>query len=63
MNSIISWNVARHFLAQGATLFVLGGLAGLGNWHYADLGVYAPLIQSAVAVITSIVHEYIGSAT
>lgn len=62
MSNLITANVLRHLAWQIAAAAITAAVAAVAHADYSSLGVYAPLAQSAAALIGSIVNEAIGAA-
>jgi hypothetical protein len=62
MNTLITANVLRHLAWQIAAAALTAAAAAIAKVDYSSLGVYAPLAQSAAALIGSMVNEAIGAA-
>jgi hypothetical protein len=60
--NLITANVLRHLAWQIAAAALTAAVAALTDVDYTSLGVYAPLAQSAAALIGSVVNEAIGAA-
>jgi hypothetical protein len=60
--NLITANVLRHLAWQIAAAALTAAVAAIAEVDYSSLGVYAPLAQSAAALIGSIVNEAIGAA-
>ena len=60
--NLVTANVLRHLAWQIAAAAAAAAVAAIANVDYASLGVYAPLAQSAAALLGSIVNEAIGAA-
>jgi hypothetical protein len=58
----ITANVLRHLAWQVGTAAVLAGVAAIAKSDYSSLGLYAPMAQSAAALLASIINEAIGAA-
>ena len=61
--NLITANVLRHLAWQIAAAALTAAVAAIGHVDYSALGLYAPLAQSAAALLASIVNEAIGAAT
>ncbi len=62
MNTLVTANVLRHLAWQIAAAAATAAVAAIGHVDYSSLGVYAPLAQSAAALIGSMVNEALGAA-
>jgi hypothetical protein len=60
--TLVTANVLRHLAWQIAAAATTAAVAAVANVDYATLGVYAPLAQSAAALLGSVVNEAIGAA-
>ncbi|MGA2495271.1 MAG: hypothetical protein ABSF67_20405 [Roseiarcus sp.] len=60
--NLITANVLRHLAWQIAAAAITGAVAYVAKVDYSTLGVYAPLAQSAAALLGSVVNEAIGAA-
>ena len=60
--NLITANVLRHVAWQIAAAAITGAVAYVANADYSTLGVYAPLAQTAAALLGSVVNEAIGAA-
>ena len=60
--NLITANVLRHLAWQIGTAAAVAALAAVAKVDYSSLGVYAPLAQSAAALLGSVVNEAIGAA-
>jgi len=60
--NLITANVLRHLAWQIAAATITGAVMAIGHVDFSALGVYAPLAQSAAALIGSVVNEAIGAA-
>lgn len=58
----ITANVLRHLAWQVVAAAITGAIAYIAKVDYSSLGLYAPMAQSAAALLGSIVNEAIGSA-
>jgi hypothetical protein len=62
MSNVMTWNVARHLLAQVGAIGLMGALVAISHADFSSLGVYGPLVSAFVATLVSIANEVIGSA-
>lgn len=60
--NLITANVARHLAWQIGAAALTAAIAAVAQADYSTLGVYAPLAQSAAALLGSVVNEAIGAA-
>jgi hypothetical protein len=60
--NLITANVLRHLAWQIGTGALVAAIAYVAKADYSTLGVYAPLAQSAAALLASVVNEAIGAA-
>jgi hypothetical protein len=60
--NLVTANVLRHLAWQIAAAAATAAVAAIAKVDYSSLGVYAPLAQSAAALVGSIVNEAIGAA-
>jgi len=58
----ITANVLRHLAWQVGVAAITGAVAYVAKVDYSSLGVYAPLAQSAAALLCSGINEAIGAA-
>jgi len=58
----ITANVLRHVAWQVGAAALTGAVAYVAKVDYSSLGLYAPMAQSAAALLGSIVNEAIGAA-
>lgn len=59
---LIPANVLRHIAAQIAVGLLFAALDYLGHFDWSALGPYSMMASAAVATITAIVHEALGTA-
>lgn len=59
---LITANVLRHLGWQIAAAALTAAVAAIANVDYSSLGLYAPMAQSAAALLGSVVNEAIGAA-
>lgn len=52
-------SVVLHVAIEAAALAALGALTALNGMSWADLGMYAPIVASAVSIATSAAHKYL----
>jgi len=62
MSNLITANVLRHLAWQVAAAAITAAVAAIGHVDYSSLGLYAPLAQSAAALLGSIVNEWLSAA-
>jgi hypothetical protein len=60
--NLVTGNVLRHLAWQIAAAVLTAAVAAIAKVDYSSLGIYAPLAQSAAALIGSIANEAIGAA-
>jgi len=60
--NLITANVLRHLGWQIGAAALTAAVAAIGHVDYSSLGLYAPLAQSAAALLGSVVNEAIGAA-
>ncbi len=60
--NLITANVLRHLAWQIAAAALTAAVAAIAEVDYSSLGIYAPLAQSAAALIGAIANEAIGVA-
>jgi len=58
----VTANVLRHVAWQVGAAALTGAVVAIGHFDYSALGLYAPLAQSAAALLGSMVNEAIGAA-
>ncbi len=59
---LITANVLRHLAWQVGAAALAAAVAAIAQADYSSLGLYAPMAQSAAALICSMVNEAIGAA-
>jgi hypothetical protein len=60
--NLITANVLRHLAWQIGAAVLTAAVAAIAKVDYSSLGLYAPLAQSAAAILGSVVNEAIGAA-
>lgn len=64
--NLVTWNVARHVLAQVGAAAALGAVTSITHTDWSALGAYAPLVASIVsagaALATSLLNEVLGTS-